>query len=131
MNLKKELVSVGGSAPLDVPLSPGVRFGDLLFLSGQVSVDVSRNEPVEGTIEEETERALGNLRDLLAAGGSSLDCVIKTTVYLRDMRDYAGMNQVYRRYFAGVAPARSTIGGVTLARSYRVEIEAVAYRCDR
>ncbi len=80
-----------------------------------------------GSIEEETDLALRNLSDLLKSAGSSLECVLKVTVFLRDMKDYAKMNEVYGRYFPQDPPARSCLGNIALAAQYKVEIEAVAH----
>jgi 2-iminobutanoate/2-iminopropanoate deaminase len=126
----RKAIGPRGAAPLSVPLSPAVQYGSLLFVSGQVSTDVARNQPIEGTIEEETQRALENLESLLKDAGSSLDCILKVTVFLRDMAEYSRMNAVYARFFPSHPPARSTIGDIALAATYKVEIEAVAYIPD-
>ncbi|MBW8003068.1 MAG: RidA family protein [Planctomycetes bacterium] len=124
---EREVVIPKNAAPLNVPLSPAVRYGNLLFVSGQVSTDVEQSKPIVGTIEEETEQALKNLSDLLKGAGSSLECVLKVRVFLRDMKDYSKMNEVYGRYFPKDPPARSTLGNIALAAQYKVEIEAVAF----
>jgi 2-iminobutanoate/2-iminopropanoate deaminase len=123
---KKKIIKVIGAAPETVPLSPGVSFGALLFISGQVSKDLKTGNPRPGTIEEETEQVLGNIEAILKEAGSSPKHVIKTTVFLRSIEEFPKMNEVYRRHFPEESPARSTVG-VTLAGNYKVEIEAVAY----
>jgi 2-iminobutanoate/2-iminopropanoate deaminase len=108
------------------PLSQAIRFGDLLFVSGQVAADPESGQPVEGGIREQTERVLENLNAVLEAGGSSLEDVLKTTCFLTDMADFAAFNELYSRYFPGRRPARSTVGVAGLAGTYIVEVEAVA-----
>lgn len=127
---KKKIVKVAGAAPETAPLSPGVSFGPLLFISGQVSKDLKTGNPRPGTIEEETEQVLGNIETILKEAGSSPQHVIKTTVFLRNIEEFQKMNEVYRRHFPGESPARSTVG-VTLAGNYKVEIEAVAYVSEK
>ena len=124
---EKHIIYPTGAKPLSLPLSPAVRYADLLFLSGQVSIDVRENRVIETDIERETEIALTNLKDLLEDAGSSLDCVLKVSVLLRDMDDYDRMNAAYRRFFPSKPPARTTIGNIALAKNYKVEIEAVAF----
>lgn len=120
-------IEIPGSAAQGVPLSHGRCYNDLVFTSGQVSRDIMTGEALLGTIEEETERVLQNLRTVLEAAGSSLECVIKTMVFLTNTDDFAPMNAVYERYFPGSKPGRSTIA-IALAGPYKIEIEAVAYR---
>jgi len=127
---KKKIIKVTGAAPETVPLSPGVSFGPLLFISGQVSKDLKTGNPRPGTIEEETEQVLANIEAILQEAGSSPQHVIKTTVFLRNIEEFPKMNEVYRRHFPGESPARSTVG-VTLAGNYKVEIEAVAYVSEK
>lgn len=105
--------------------SDGVLVGDLLFVSGQASVDFSSSKFVLGTIEEETERTLENLSRILIAAGSSLDQVVKSTVHLSDIADFKGFNEVYARYFTGVRPARTTVQSV-LPENFKVEIDCIA-----
>lgn len=107
------------------PYSQAICAHGFVFTAGQIPLDPQTNQLVDGGIEEETERALENLKAVLEAAGSSLDRVVKTTVYLRDMNDFPVMNQVYARYFGEAPPARSTVQAV-LPKGARVEIEAVA-----
>ena len=99
---------------------------DLVFCSGQVPLDPATGELVAGDIAAQTERILDNLAAVLAAAGSSLDRVIKTTVFLADMDDFSAMNDAYAERFGEHRPARSTIGVAGLPRGARIEIECVA-----
>ena len=108
-----------------VPLSPAVRAGDFIFVSGQVPVD-STGSVVEGGIEAQTRQVLENVKDALALVGASMADVVKTTVWLEDARDFAGMNKVYATYFPHQPPARSTAES-RLMIDIKVEIEATAY----
>ena len=98
----------------------------LLFLSGQIPLDPKTGELVKGTIEAETRRVMENLGAVLAAGGAGFQHVVKTTVYLTDMADFAEMNEVYGGYFPATPPARATVQVAALPRGARVEIDAVA-----
>jgi 2-iminobutanoate/2-iminopropanoate deaminase len=102
------------------------RGGRLLFLSGQTPLDPATGELVDGSIEEQTARALENLAAVLRAAGAGFEQVVKTTVFLADMADFKRMNEVYARAFGQAPPARSTIQAAGLPRGARVEIEAVA-----
>ena len=108
------------------PLSQAIRFGDLLFASGQVATDPTTGHVVEGGIREQTERVMENLKAVLEAGGSSLENVLKCTCFLTDLGDFAAFNEVYARYFPGRRPARSAFGVAALAGPYVVEVEAIA-----
>ena len=107
------------------PYSHGVRTGDLLFTSGQVGLDPATGQLVAGGIEAETRRALENLRAVLEAGGSGLDRVVKTSVYVVDLQEYASVNAVYATFFTGDKPARTTVQVSRLPAGARVEIDAV------
>ncbi len=109
-----------------VPLSPAVRAGDFVFVSGQVPVGAD-GKTVAGGIEAETEQAITNLCETLALAGCDLSDVVKTTVWLRDRDDFAGFNAVYGQHFQDKPPARSTAES-RLMIDIRVEIEAVAYK---
>jgi 2-iminobutanoate/2-iminopropanoate deaminase len=108
------------------PYSQAVVCGGFIFLSGQIALDPETNQLVEDDIVTQTERVLENLRAVLEAGGSSLEQVLRTTVYLSQMSDFPRMNEVYARYFPSEAPARSTIQAAALPRGARVEIDLVA-----
>lgn len=108
-----------------VPLSPAVRAGDFVYVSGQVPVG-SNGEVVAGGIEAQTRQVLDNVKAALALAGASMDDVVKTTAWLQDARDFGGFNKVYGTYFSQNPPARSTAES-RLMIDIRVEIEAVAY----
>jgi 2-iminobutanoate/2-iminopropanoate deaminase len=110
------------------PYSQGVRVGNFVYTAGQIPLDPATGQLVEGGIETQTERVLLNIQAVLAAAGSSLDQVVKTTVFLTDMADFQAMNGVYGRFFPPdqAPPARSTVAVVALPLGVRVEIEAVA-----
>ena len=108
------------------PYSQGILSGSLLFTSGQIPLDPAAGSLVSGGIQSETKQVLENLKAVLEAGGSGLKDVVKTTVYMTDLSEFAQMNEVYGIYFSGEPPARSTVGVVSLPRGARVEIEAVA-----
>lgn len=109
-----------------VPLSPAVRAGDFIYVSGQVPTGPN-GKVVEGGVAEQTERVLENVKAALALAGADLSDVIKTTVWLRDRADFAAMNEVYGRFFASEPPARSTAES-RLMIDIAVEIEAIAYK---
>jgi 2-iminobutanoate/2-iminopropanoate deaminase len=108
------------------PYSQGIVSGDFLFTSGQVALDPGTGALVAGGIQEQTKRVTENLRAVLAAGGCRPEHVIKTTVFLLDMNDFAAMNEVYGAFFAPHKPARSTVQVARLPKDARVEIECVA-----
>ena len=108
------------------PYSQAIKAGGFVFASGQIPIDPQTGEFVAGGITEQTERVLKNLAAVLEAAGSTLDQVVKTTVFLADMKDFTAMNEVYGRFFTGAAPARATVAAAGLPRDARVEIEAVA-----
>lgn len=108
------------------PYSQAVRVGPFVFTAGQIGLDPATGQLVSGGIRAETERVLENLKAVLEAAGLSLADVVKTTVYLRDLNDFAAMNEVYARYFGEQPPARTTVQA-TLPRGAAVEIEAVAF----
>ncbi len=108
------------------PYSQAVRVGNLLFLSGQIPLDPASGKMVEGDVAKQTQRVLDNLMAVLAEAGATADQVVKTTIYLADMGDFGAVNEVYARYFAGVAPARAAVQAARLPKDARVEIEAVA-----
>ena len=120
---------VGESGPVQgAPYTPAVEVGDWLFISGQIPLDPATSRVVEGPFEEQVRQCLRNLAFLLKAAGLGLDDVVKTTVFLKDLNDFAAMNGVYGAYFTGVKPARSTIEVARLPMDVRVEIEAIAVR---
>ena len=117
------------NAPAAVgPYSQAIEAGGLLFCSGQIHLDPATGTLVEGDIAAQTERVLDNLSAVLAAAGRSMADVVKTTVFLVDINDFAAMNEVYGRYMPDPPPARSTIGVAALPKGARVEIELIARR---
>ena len=108
------------------PYSQAVRAGDLVFASGQIPTDPATGEFVAGGVAEQTEQVLRNLSAVLEAAGAGLDQVVKTTVFLVDMTDFAAMNDVYARFFSKEPPARATVAAAGLPRNARVEIDAIA-----
>ena len=117
------------SAPAAIgPYSQAIVVGDWVYCSGQIPIVPATGELLEGAIAEQTERVLSNLSEVLAAAGSSLDRVVKTTVFLADIGDFAAMNEVYARRFGHHRPARSTVQAGALPRRCKVEIECIARR---
>jgi 2-iminobutanoate/2-iminopropanoate deaminase len=106
--------------------SQAIQSGTLLFLAGQIPIDPASGELVSGSVTLETDRVMQNLSAVLSAAGSSLAQVVKTTVYLTNMADYAEFNQAYGAHFASAPPARSTVAVAALPRGVRVEIDAIA-----
>ena len=108
------------------PYSQAIKANGFIFASGQIPLDPATMRIVEGGIEEQTGRVLDNLKAVLEAAGSSLDRVVKTTVYLADMGEFAAMNEIYARYFGATKPARATVQVARLPRDAKVEIDVVA-----
>lgn len=108
------------------PYSQAIRANGFVFLSGQIPLDPKTQQVVEGDAATQTERVLENLRGVVEAAGSSLQHVVKTTVFLADMNDFAAMNEVYGRYFSKHPPARSTVQVSRLPKDVRVEIDLIA-----
>ncbi len=108
------------------PYSQAVKAGGFVFLSGQVALDPASGQVVEGDVRAQTERVLKNLQAVLAAAGSSLAAVVKTTVFLADMNDFAAMNEVYGRFFPSDPPARATVQVARLPKDAQVEIDLIA-----
>ncbi len=123
--MKKEGVQTG-TAPLGLPFSPGVRLGELLFISGQGSFD-SKGELIGGDIRSQTRTTLENFRKVVEEAGSHMDNVLQTTVYLKDLKEYPGMNEVYATFFSEPRPARATVQVADLLFGMRVEIQGVAH----
>jgi 2-iminobutanoate/2-iminopropanoate deaminase len=127
--MSKQAIATNKAPAAIGPYSQGVRVGNLIFTAGQVGVDPATQQVVDGGIAEQTTRAMENLLAILAEAGSSLSQVVKTTVFLKDMSDFAAMNAVYGTYFLGAGsglPARSTVEVARLPKDVLVEIELVA-----
>lgn len=122
----KEPVHSDGAPKALGPYSQAIKSNGFVFASGQVPIDPATGEIVKGSISDQTERVLNNLAAVLEAAGSSLSKVVKTTVFLADMNDFADMNQVYGRFFGEVPPARSTVEVSRLPRDARVEMDVIA-----
>ena len=115
------------SAPAAIgPYSQAIQIGDLLFVSGQVPIDPSTGAVVEGDVKAQAQQSLNNLKAILNAAGTNMGAVVKTTVFLADMNDFAAMNEVYAQFFQDPFPARSAVQVGRLPKDAKVEIEAIA-----
>jgi 2-iminobutanoate/2-iminopropanoate deaminase len=126
---EKEVVSTDHApGPFQgAPYNQAIRLGDLVFVAGQLGIELESGELAGSTVEEQTEQIMRNLGAILEAAGSGLDRLVKTTVFLLDLSDFNGMNAVYARHVGDRPPARSTIGISQLPSGARVEIEAIAH----
>ncbi len=124
--MKKEIITAKDAPKAIGPYSAGVQTENLIFSAGQLGFDPLTGEFVSDEVVEQTRQALKNLKAILEAGGSALENVVKTTVFLRDMNDFAAMNAVYAEFFTENFPARSAVQVARLPKDAAVEIEAVA-----
>jgi len=108
------------------PYSQAIRAGSLLFLSGQIPLNPKTGAMVDGDIAAQTHQVFANLKAILEAGGATFDDVVKTTVYLADMNDFATVNEIYGTHFSSPAPARATVQAARLPKDARVEIDLIA-----
>ena len=122
----KELVTAAGAAKAIGPYSPALKAGNLLFLSGSIPLDPVSGQLVEGGIAEQTTRVMENIKALLAAADADFNQVVRTTVFMIDLGEFAAMNEVYASYFTAPYPARSTVQVVKLPKDVRVEIDVIA-----
>jgi 2-iminobutanoate/2-iminopropanoate deaminase len=122
----KQIISTGRAPKAMGAYSQAVVSNGFAFLSGQIPLDPATNQLIEGDIAAQTERVIENLKAVLEACGSSLAQVVKTTVYLKDMGEFAKMNEVYGRYFPQHPPARATVEVARLPRDVRIEIDCIA-----
>jgi 2-iminobutanoate/2-iminopropanoate deaminase len=122
----KENISTEKGPKAIGPYSQAVRANGFIFTAGQIALDPASGQLVSGDIARQTARVLDNLKAIVEAGGSSLDHVVKATVYLKDMNDFAAMNEVYARYFPQNPPVRSTVEAARLPRDVLVEIDLIA-----
>lgn len=124
-------VATSAKVPKPVaPYSPGIRVGELIFVAGQIGLDVTTGALVPGGVEAETRQALHNMENVLEAAGATLENVVKTTVFLRDMKDFGQMNAIYAQFFTDKPPARSAFQVAALPLGAAVEIEAIAIAED-
>ena len=127
MTLHTPIVIHTDSAPKAIgPYSQAIRIDSLIYTAGQIALDPASGQIVEGGIEAQTRRVLTNLSHVLLAAGSSLNHVVKTTVFLQDLSEFAAMNAVYAEFFPSTPPARSTVQVAALPRGSRIEIECIA-----
>ena len=124
--MERKVIQTPEAPTTGLPLSHAIKIGHLIFTSGMIARDPITGDFIGGDIERQTERVLLNLKAVLEAAGSSLDKVVKVTVFLKDMRDFDGMNKVYRKFFPEAPPARSTVEVSKLGVDARVEMEMVA-----
>jgi 2-iminobutanoate/2-iminopropanoate deaminase len=122
----RQAVSTDDAPKAIGPYSQAIKAGNLVFVSGQIPIDPATGEFVPGDVKAQTDRVMRNLTAILAAAGTSMDAVVRCTVYLADMNDFAAMNEVYGSYFSQPAPARATIQAVRLPKDARVEIDVIA-----
>jgi len=125
--MSKRIIHTDAAPAAIGPYSQAVRAGDFVFTAGQIGLDPATGEMVPGGIAAQTRQALRNLQAVLEAAGASLSQVVKTTVFLQDMNDFAAMNAVYAEFFATEPPARSAVQAAALPKGALVEIEAIAY----
>jgi 2-iminobutanoate/2-iminopropanoate deaminase len=126
--MTRHAVTTTGAPSAIGPYSQGIVSGDLVFCSGQLGLDPATGDLVEGGVEAQTERALRNLVSVLDAAGASMADVVKTTIFLADIGDFAAVNAVYARHMPDPAPARSTFAVGALPKGGLIEIEAIARR---
>lgn len=125
--MKKQIATTNAPAAIG-PYSQAIEANGMVFVSGQLPVNPATGEFAEGGIKELTRQSLTNMKNILAEVGLTMDNVVKTTVFLADMADFAAMNEVYASFFEGVAPARSAVAVKTLPKNALVEIECIAVR---
>ena len=122
----KEIISTENAPGAIGPYSQAVKAGNMIFCSGQIPINPTTGEFVSDDVAEQTEQVLQNLNAVLEAAGSSLNNVVKTTVFLADMNDFMAMNEVYARFFSENKPARATVQAARLPKDARVEIDCIA-----
>jgi 2-iminobutanoate/2-iminopropanoate deaminase len=122
----REVVSTKDAPQAIGPYSQAIKANGLVFTSGQIALDPSTQQVVSGDVAAQTERVLRNLSEILEAAGSGLGKVVRSTVFLKDMNDFAAMNQVYAKYFSSAPPARSTVEVARLPKDVLVEIDVIA-----
>ena len=129
--MSRQAVTTAGAPAAIGPYSQGIDTDGLVFCSGQLGLDPATGDLVEGGVEAQAERALRNLQAVLDAAGATFDDVVKTTIFLVDIGDFAAVNAVYARFMPDPPPARSPVGAAALPKGGRVEVEAIARRASR
>jgi 2-iminobutanoate/2-iminopropanoate deaminase len=124
---KKAVGHTSKTIPSGLPFSPAIQYGNLIFVSGQIPLDPATQKLATGTIQDQVRQCLENVRAVVLASGSSMDKVLKCTVFLNDIAHFQAMNEVYRTFFPTDPPARSTVAVKELAMGAPVEIECIAY----
>jgi len=109
------------------PYSQAIKFGNLIFLSGQIGIDPKTNELVKGGIEKETEQIFENIINILKTLNANLDNILKVNIYLKNLEDFPKVNEIYQNYFKENFPARTTVGGVSLPKNALIEVDVIAY----
>lgn len=122
----RDVISTPGAPKAIGPYSQAIRANGFVFVSGQVAIDPATQQVIDGDVAAQTERVISNLAAILKAAGSGLDMVVRSTVFLKNMSDFAAMNEVYGRYFVSQPPARSTVEAARLPKDVRVEIDVIA-----
>jgi len=124
--MQKNIISTNKAPQAIGPYSQAVRFDNLLFVSGQIPIEPRSGEILKGNIKEQTKQILENLNSVLEAGGSSLNNVLRTTIFLTNLEDYAAVNETYAQFFEQSRPARSTVQVSRLPMDVQIEIDAIA-----
>lgn len=122
----KEIVTTDRGPKAIGPYSQAVKANGLVFVSGQIAIDPATQQLIQGDIQQQTERVMENLKGIVMAAGSSMEKVVRTTVFLADMNEFTAMNEIYGKYFPAAPPARATVQVARLPRDVRVEIDVVA-----
>ncbi|MBM2834134.1 MAG: yabJ [Candidatus Brocadiaceae bacterium] len=125
--MEKSVISTNNAPAAIGPYSQAIKVGNLVFISGQIPIIPATGEILGGDIKLQTRQALENLKHILEAAGSSLDNVVKTTVFMKDLNDYTAINDVYKEFFTNKPPARAAVQAARLPRDVGVEIEAIAF----
>ena len=124
--MDKQIISTANAPKAIGPYEQAIKVGEFVYVSGQIPLDPKTGSVVEGDIKVQTRRVMENLKAVLEASGSSLERVVKTTVFLKNIGDFAAMNEVYAEYLGAAKPARSTVGVADLPRGALVEIDLIA-----
>ncbi|MBS1257503.1 MAG: 2-iminobutanoate/2-iminopropanoate deaminase [Candidatus Scalindua arabica] len=124
--MQKEIISTKDAPQAIGPYSQAIRFDNLIFVSGQIPIDPETGKILQGDINEQTKLILKNMDDILTAGGSSLNNVLRTTIFLTDLENYPVVNETYAQYFHDLPPARSTVQVAKLPMDAQIEIDAIA-----